>query len=79
MKKHAQFGLFVFMITANGWVLAECPNSMPFQLQQDCIVYEGAGSNFPTEDYANMELYNEWLKKQQAVTAENLLAGEAKE
>jgi len=65
MKEHAQVGLFVFAITASGLALADCPNTMPSQLLQDCITYEGAGSTFPTSDYAHMNLYNDWLRKQQ--------------
>jgi len=66
--KHAQVGLFVFAITASGLVLADCPDTMPEQLLEDCIVYEGAGSRFPTSDYAHMNLYNIWLKEQQPTT-----------
>jgi hypothetical protein len=67
MKEHAKVGLFVSAITASGLALADCPNTMPSQLLQDCIIYEGAGSMFPTEDYANMELYNEWLMTQHSI------------
>ena len=66
--KHAQVGLFVFAITASGLVLADCPDTMAEQLLEDCIVYEGAGSRFPTSDYAHMNLYNDWLKEQQPTT-----------
>jgi len=64
IMKHAQ-GIFLFAITASGLVLADCLDTMPSQLLQDCIVYEGAGSTFPTEDYAQLDLYNEWSRKQQ--------------
>jgi len=48
--KHAQAGLFLVTITASGLALANCPGSMPEQLLEDCIVYEGAVPNFPTSD-----------------------------
>ena len=62
--KLAQVGLFLFTITSSGFALANCPGSMPEQLLEDCIVYEGAGANFPTSDYAHMDLYQGWLKTQ---------------
>ena len=62
---HAQVVAFVLAITASGLALANCPDSLPEQLLEDCIVYEGAGSSFPTSDYAYMDLYNDWLKDQQ--------------
>jgi hypothetical protein len=37
---------------------------MPEQLLKDCIVYEGAGANFPTSDFAHMDRYQIWLKTQ---------------
>ena len=64
IMKHAQ-GIFLFAITASGLALANCPGSMPEQLLEDCIVYEGAGSSFPTSDYAHMDQYHDWLKTQQ--------------
>ena len=67
-NKYAGVGLFVFTITANGAALATCPNSMPLELLVDCIVYERAGSSFPTSDYANMDRYQEWLKTQRQGT-----------
>lgn len=63
--KHAQVGLFLVAITASGLASANCPGSMPEQLLEDCIVYEGAGANFPTSDYAHMDQYRVWLKTQQ--------------
>ena len=63
--KHAQAGLLLVAITARGLVLATCPGSMPEQLLEDCIVYEGAGASFPTSDYAHMDQYQVWLKTQQ--------------
>ena len=65
--KHAQAGLFLLTITASGLALANCPESMPVQLLEDCIVYEGAGDSFPTSDYAKMALYQEWVKTQHPV------------
>ena len=65
MMKRAEVGLFLFTITASGLVSANCPGSMPEQLLNDCIVYEGAGSSFPTSDYAHMDQYHDWLKTQQ--------------
>ena len=65
MMNCAEVGLFLFTITASGLALANCPGSMPEQLLEDCIVYEGAGANFPTSDYAHMDQYQDWLKTQQ--------------
>lgn len=62
--KRAQIGIFVSAITASGLALADCPQEMPLQLLQDCIVYEGAGSNFPSDDYAYLDMYNKWLAGQ---------------
>jgi len=67
----ARAGLCLITISVNGPVLADCPSSMPQQLHEDCIVYEGAGSNFPTSDYAYMDVYNAWLKGQQEKAAKN--------
>ena len=64
--KHTAVGLFVSAITASGLALADCPNTMPEQLLNDCIVFEGAGSSFPTSDYAHMDQYKDWLSTQQA-------------
>jgi hypothetical protein len=65
MTKQAKVGLFVFTITGSGLAMADCPNTMPEQLQSDCIVYEGAGASFPTNDYAHMDQYKNWQKTQQ--------------
>jgi len=65
MDKKVPIGLFLCGIASGSLALADCPDTMPSQLLQDCIVYEGAGSTFPTEDYAHMDLYNEWSRKQQ--------------
>ena len=62
--KRTQIAIFVTAITASGLALADCPETMPMQLLQDCIVYEGAGSNFPSDDYAYLDKYNEWLAEQ---------------
>ena len=77
MKGHTQVGLFVYAITASGLALADCPKTMPSQLLQDCITYEGAGSTFPTSDYAIMDLYNKWQNEQQSGST-NQLTGEYK-
>lgn len=65
INKHAGVVLFIFTITGSGLVMADCPNTMPEQLQTDCIVYEGAGASFPTNDYAHMDQYKNWQKTQQ--------------
>ena len=65
MTRKVPIGLFLCGIASGSLALADCPDTMPSQLLQDCIVYEGAGSTFPTEDYAHMDLYNVWSKKQQ--------------
>jgi hypothetical protein len=65
MTRKVPIGLFLCGIASGSLALADCPDTMPSQLLQDCIVYEGAGSTFPTKDYAHMDLYNEWLRKQQ--------------
>ena len=72
MKGYTQVGLFVCAITASGLTLADCPKTMPSQLLQDCITYEGAGSTFPTSDYANMDLYNKWQNEQQSGSTNQL-------
>jgi len=64
MKKFAQIGLGVCTIAASNLLMADCPRNMPEQLLEDCIVYEGSGSSFPTSDYAHMDEYRKWLKKQ---------------
>jgi hypothetical protein len=65
MTKKAAVGLFISTITASGLAIADCSNSMPEQLLDDCIVYEGSGESFPTSDYAYMDQYQDWLKTQQ--------------
>jgi hypothetical protein len=65
MTKHAEVGLFLFALTASGLALADCPRTMPVQLLEDCIVYEGAGSSFPPSDYVYIDQYQDWLKTQQ--------------
>jgi hypothetical protein len=71
--KPAAVCLFVFTITASGAASAGCPHAMPVQLLEDCIVYEGFGSRFPTGGYAYMERIQDWLKIQQltAITPTN--------
>jgi len=66
MTRKVPVGLFLCGIVSGSVVLADCPDTMPSQLLQDCITYEGAGSTFPTSDYAHMDLYNDWLKEQSA-------------
>jgi hypothetical protein len=65
MKKHIEVGLLLSTITASGLALADCPHTMSTQLLEDCIVYEDAGTTFPPEDYAHMDLYSNWLEEQQ--------------
>jgi hypothetical protein len=65
MTKQAKVGLFIFTITASGLALADCPNTMSEQLLTDCIVNEGAGRSFPPGDYANIDLYKNWMAAQQ--------------
>ena len=65
MMKCVELSLFLFTIIVSGLVLVNCPGSMPEQLLNDCIVYEGAGSSFSTSDYAHMAQYHDWLKRQQ--------------
>jgi hypothetical protein len=67
MTHFAGASLFLFTVTATGMALAQCPGSMPEPLLEDCIVYEGAGQSFPTSDYAHMELYDTWVKDQEAI------------
>jgi len=63
---NAQIGAFILTITSSGFSLANCPGSMPEQLLEDCIVYEGAGTSFPTSDYAHMHQYKNWQKTRQS-------------
>jgi len=60
-------GLLIGGIAAGGMALADCPSTMPPQLLKDCLVYESAGSgpSFPKGDYAQMDLFTDWLKEQQ--------------
>jgi hypothetical protein len=64
MKVHA--GLFLCGIVTSSLAMADCINTMPGQLLEDCIVYEGAGTSFPPSDYAHMDQYQGWLKTQKA-------------
>jgi len=64
MKKSAQIGLCVYAIAVSDLLMADCSRTMPEQLLEDCIVYESAGSSFPTSDYAHMNEYQDWLKTQ---------------
>jgi len=65
LKKCGYVGLLVLTMTGSGLSLADCPNTMPLQLLEDCITYENAGHSFPTGDYAHMDQYQEWLRSQQ--------------
>ena len=65
IKKCGSVSLLVFTTAASGLALADCPNSMPEQLLEDCIVSEGAGNSFPPSDYAHMDQYQAWIKTQQ--------------
>lgn len=71
MKKSVNIGLLVLMLTGSGLSWADCPNSMPQQLLQDCIVYEGAGATFPSSDYAYMDEYIQWINAQKMQIASN--------
>lgn len=64
MTRQMQVGILLSTIAMSGLAAAECPQTMPYQLLQDCITYEGAGSQFPAGDYAYMDLYQDWLEKQ---------------
>ena len=65
MNKKVRAGTFLCGIVASGLVMADCDKTMPLQLFEDCLVYEGAGSSFPTSDYAHMDQYQDLLKTQQ--------------
>ena len=67
MNKKVRIELFLCGIVTGSPALADCPNTMPSRLLQDCIVHESAGSgpSFPTVDYPRMDLYTDWLKEQQ--------------
>lgn len=66
MNKKVRAGTFLCGIVASGLVMADCDKTMPLQLFEDCLVYEGAGSSFPTSDYAHMDQYQAWIKTQQS-------------
>ncbi len=70
MKTYTRICLFVCMTGMSNVLMADCPDTMPVQLLEDCIVAEGSGSSFPNSTYANMELYQDWLKTQQPEQAE---------
>ena len=76
--KQAEVGLFVFMITASGLAMADCPNTMPEQLLTDCIVNEGAGHSFPPSGYVYMDMYQDWGKTQQTEQTKALAKTEIK-
>jgi hypothetical protein len=64
MKTHNRI-FFICAIGMSNVVIADCPDTMPGQLLEDCIVAEGSGSTFPNSTYAHMDEYQEWLKTQQ--------------
>ena len=66
MNKKVRAGSLLCGIVASGLVMADCDKTMPVQLVEDCLVYEGAGSSFPTSDYAHMDQYQAWIKTQQS-------------
>jgi hypothetical protein len=61
-RERIVLGVLLGGMVTSGTALADCPSDMPTQLLEDCIVYEGAGTSFPSSDYAHMDLYQEWLK-----------------
>ena len=65
MTKHAEAILFIFTTAVSGLAIADCPNKLPVQLLEDCLVYEGAGYSFPPDDYVNMDMYQNWVATQQ--------------
>lgn len=65
MKTFAQIAFGVNAIAASNLVMADCPRDLPKQLLEDCVVYEGSGSTFPTNDYAYIDEYQKWLKTRQ--------------
>jgi len=66
MNKEIHVILSLGGMLVSGLAMADCPSTMPDQLREDCIVYEGAGAHFPTSDYAHMDLYNDWLNEQKS-------------
>lgn len=64
IAKHTGIGSIVATLTSSGLAIADCPKTMPEQLFEDCIVYEGAGSSFPPSDYAYMDEYVSWMDTQ---------------
>lgn len=78
MNMEVRIGLFLSGIVTSGLAMADCPNTMPDQLLEDCIVYEGAGARFPTSDYSHMDQYHDWLKTQQTEQTKTLSKSEIK-
>ena len=70
MNKIVLGGMFLCGIVANSLAVADCINTMPEKLMEDCIVYEGAGTSFPPSDYAHMHQYQDWMKTQQTKQAQ---------
>ena len=65
MNKGICRGGFLRGILTGSLVMADCSNTMPEKLLEDCIVYEGAGTSFPPGDYAHMDQYKDWQMTQQ--------------
>lgn len=78
MNKKVCAGSFLCGIVASSLAMADCPNTMPVQLLTDCIVDEGAGHDFPPSGYANMGMYQDWVKAEQAEHTNALAKSEIK-
>ena len=69
--KHAVVGIYVFTMGLSGMALADCPDNLPTQLLQDCLIYDSEGESFPADDYAYLDEYQAWLKTQQPTSTSN--------
>jgi hypothetical protein len=78
MTKHVEAILLIFTTAVSGLAIADCPNNLPVQLLEDCLVYEGAGNSFPPDDYVNMDIYQNWVAAQQAEQMKALAKSERK-
>ena len=78
MNKKARIVLFLCGIATSSLAMADCPNTMPEQLIEDCIVNENAGHSFPPSGYVYMDMYQEWVKAQQTETKKVLAKSEMK-
>jgi len=74
MTKQAEVVLLIFTSTASGLAITDCPNNLPVQLLENCIVYEDAGHSFPPNDYMNMDIYQNWVAAQQTEQKKALLS-----